>query len=323
VKRTVHIIASCTERKRVPVPAELRLRQVAQASASVRADRWWRRLSTHGSSTVPAVDLYGGDHWSVAKTLPDVAAARGFDPHLWVASAGYGLVSAAAPLRSYSATFAGGHPDSILVSSTDGVVQSDFSRSWWARLNQMSGPVRRVPRTIADIARSDPRAYIVVVGSPDYVAAMEDDLLNAIAEASNSDRVIVVSTNGRFARGVLGQHLIPSDARLQRRVGGARTSLHARVARKILEEANEWDLNAELLQTHYKRVLASSADAPTFDRARLDDQRVERFIHAALRRSPDTSCTRALRALRDGGQACEQSRFKTLFHRVRKVLHAS
>jgi hypothetical protein len=69
--------------------------------------------------------------------------------------------------------------------------------------------------------------------------------------------------------------------------------------------------------------LASSADAPTFDRARLDDHQVERFIHVALRRSPDTSCTRALRALRDGGQACEQSRFKTLFHHVRKVLHAS
>lgn len=323
MKRTVHIIASCTERKRVPVPADLRLRRVAEASAFVRADRWWRRLSEHASSAVPAADLYGGDHWTVAKTLPSVAEAGGFRAHLWVASAGYGLVPADAPLHSYSATFAGGHPDSVLVSSTDGAVQSDFARRWWARLSQMPGPLRRAPRTIAGIVRSDPRASILVVGSPDYMAAMEDDLISAIAEASNPDRIIVISTQGRFARGVLGQHLIPSDARLQARVGGARTSLHARVARKILEEVNEWVLGAELLQAHYRRVLASSADAPTFDRTRLTDQQVERFIRAELRRSPDTSCTRALRALRDGGQACEQSRFKSLFHRVGKVLRAS
>lgn len=322
MKRTIHIIASCTERKRVPVPAELRLRRIANATASVRADRWWRCLSEHASVTVPATDLYGGDHWSVAKTLPGVAEASGFNAHLWVASAGYGLVPINAPLRSYSATFAGGHPDSV-VSLTDGVAQSDFARSWWAILSGRPGPSLGVPRTIVDIVRHDPRAYIVTVGSPDYVGAMEDDLLSAIGEASNPDRIIVISTHGRFARGVLGQHLIPSDARLQRRVGGARTSLHARVARKILEEVSEWDLSAELLQAHYRRVLASSAEPPTFDRTRLTDQKVDRFIRAELRRSPDTSCTQALRALRDGGQACEQSRFKTLFHRVRRTLYAS
>ena len=37
----------------------------------------------------------------MAKSLPAVATASGFDAHLWVASAGYGLVPAEAQLRPH------------------------------------------------------------------------------------------------------------------------------------------------------------------------------------------------------------------------------
>src|SRR5262245_42960354 len=112
------------------------------ASPFVRAERWWRRLSTHSTETVPAVDLYGGDHWSVARSLPEVAAASGFDAYLWVASAGYGLVPADARLRPYSATFAAGHSDSVCLARTDGTTRSKFARDWWAHLGEMPGPRR-------------------------------------------------------------------------------------------------------------------------------------------------------------------------------------
>src|SRR5262245_13182130 len=183
MSRMVHIIVSCTERKRVPVPAELRLRLVPHANVAVRADRWYRRLSAHRSPTVPATDLYGGDHWSVAKSLPRVAAADGFRSRLWVALAGCGLVPADDPVRSYSATLASGRPESV-AGSTVGVAHSDFERRWWARVSGMSGPVRKAPRTIADIVRNDPRSYVIVVGSQDYVSAMEADLNSAVGEAS-------------------------------------------------------------------------------------------------------------------------------------------
>lgn len=80
-----------------------------------------------------------------------------------------------------------------------------------------------------------------------------------------------------------------------------------------------WDFSARVLRAHYGRVLASSAEAPTFDRERLTDEQVERFIRAEISRMPGLSCTRALRAMRDGGQACEQSRFKSIFHRTLKT----
>src|SRR5262245_11141361 len=91
-KPTIHVIASCTDRKRLPVPLELRLREISGVRPQIRAERWWRRLSTHESRNIVATDLYGGDHWSVARSLPAVAVANGRSAQLWVASAGYGLV---------------------------------------------------------------------------------------------------------------------------------------------------------------------------------------------------------------------------------------
>ncbi len=292
------------------------------ASPSLRAERWWRRLDTHDSATVPAVDLYGGDHWSVAKSLPAVAQASGAVAHLWVASAGYGLVPADAQLRPYSATFATGHLDSVFLGNTRGD-RSAFTRDWWARLSEMPSPRRGAPRTVTALVKGSPQACVMVVGSPDYMSAMAADLSSAVAAGAQPDRLIIVSRPGDFARGVLAPHLIPSDARLQRSVGGARTSLHIRVGRKILEELSEWEFSASVLREHYRRLLARSANAPTFDRTRLTDAQVEQFIRAERRHAPDISCARALRALRDRGQACEQSRFKNIFHRTMKGGHAS
>jgi hypothetical protein len=323
VKPTIHIIASCTDRKRSEVPSDLRLRDISMASPFVRAKRWWRRLSTHSTEAVPAVELYGGDHWSVARSLPDVAAASGFDAHLWVASAGYGLVPAEAQLRPYSATFAGGHSDSVFLAKTEASARSEFTRRWWAHLGEMPGPRREAPRTVTQLVAGFPDAYVLVVGSPDYISAMEEDLGSAISRSTHPDRIVIVSRPSGFAKKILGNHLIPSDARLQRGVGGARTSLHVRVAKKLLEEIPQWEFSAAVLRAHYRRVLASSSAAPAFDRERLTDEQIERFIRAEVNRTPGISCTRALRALRDGGQACEQSRFKDIFHRTMQIRHAS
>ena len=321
VTRTVHIIANCTDRKRLPVPAELRLRAVRPGTPSDRGTRWWNRLRDHQSPVVQATDLYVGDHWAVTKTLPEIARASGLRPSLWVASAGYGLVPSNAPLRSYSATFAAGHADSVSL-SRNGASGSEFTREWWAHLSGIPGPLRGLPRTVTDIVRDDPRACVLVVASPDYVSAMEDDLLAAARESKQPDGLLIISGRGRFAAGPLGTHLIPSEARLQLRLGGARLSLHARVARRILEEAPEWKLSAEILQARYRRIVARSPDLPHLVRQKMTDEEVQRFIRAQIRKSPAASCTPLLRLLRDSGRACEQSRFKALFNQERRT-HAS
>ena len=109
----LHVIAGCTDRKRLPTPAPLRLGSLHGSAGSDRFAVWWRTLERDRSPTRPAAELYAGDHWSVIRELPGLGAKDGLTVRLWVASAGYGLVPADAPLRSYAATFTPGHADSV------------------------------------------------------------------------------------------------------------------------------------------------------------------------------------------------------------------
>ena len=314
--QTLNIVASCTERKRLPVPPAFRLRTVRPKDAGERVEQWWSKLNgVSPQDAVIASDLYLGDHWSIIKSLPQFAAIVGLRAFLWVASAGYGLIPANAPVRSYSATFASAHPDSVFTPQLEGS-KFDVLRDWWNRLNRLPGPVRDVPRTIKAIARNDDRAAILVVGSSDYIGAMEEDLLAAAGVLKDSGRLIVVSTRANSALNGLAPHVVPSDARLQAGLGGARPSLHARVARKIIAEAPEWTLDSDVLRARYESLVARSPKLETYDRQTMTDEQVSKFISAERRRDPALSCSRLLRALRDSGYACEQMRFKGLFHQM-------
>jgi hypothetical protein len=148
---------------------------------------------------------------------------------------------------------------------------------------------------------------------------MEEDLIAAAEALRDSNRLIVVSTPARGMQNGLQSHLVPSAARLQAKLGGARPSLHARVARKIVSEAAKWELKADVLKARYETLLARSPELKKFDREPMTDQQVSKFIHAERRRNPALSCSRLLRTLRDSGHACEQMRFKALFHQMREA----
>jgi hypothetical protein len=75
--RTVHVIVTCTNRKTVPVPPQLRLDSVPGRGTAQRARQWAGRLA--GPSSVPLVaarDLYAGEHWMIARSLPGLAAGH-------------------------------------------------------------------------------------------------------------------------------------------------------------------------------------------------------------------------------------------------------
>lgn len=317
--KMIYIVASCTDRKRERPPAALRLRSVAPHAADDRAERWWDRLHDHRSPTTIASDLYVGDHWTVVRSLPEVARAAGYRAELWVASAGYGLIPASASVRSYSATFGGRHPDSVAPNGM-GALRTSVNRAWWTALCAFSF-TRGVPRSLAELAQDDPGAWIVVVASPDYVSAISNDLLAARKHLKRAARLLVVSSVTGPELGELTTNIIPSDARLQAAVGGALLSLHARVARKILQEAHRWDLDAEVVKPRYERLLARSSAPPRAHRDKLSDAEVRRFIRTQRAKQIDVTHTRLLRQLREDGSACEQSRFRELFFKETRSRH--
>ena len=311
----IHIITSCTDRKRADAGEPVRIRDVRAQSIKTRAKRWWEKLGTV-SVRVPARELYVGAHWSIANELPDVARDKGMKSRLWVASAGYGFVPADKELSSYSATFATRQADAV-APKLSGSEARDAHRAWWSELAKY-GRSRREPRTIRKLASLNPKALLLVVASPDYVGAMEDDLVQARDELADPDRLIIVSSDqaGRFPE--LEANWVPTDARLVDRVGGSMISLNAAVARDLLKRTAPQNLIPDRLRARYLKLAKESPDMPSYDdRKTMTDADVKSLIGKLTKANPKLSRTGALRELRSSGHKCEQSRFKRLWEEAR------
>jgi hypothetical protein len=279
-----------------------------------RLDQWWDALAANGSPRVPAKDLYVGPYWATVRELPDVCVNAQLDIRMWVASAGYGLVPAEASIRPYSATFRRGVADAVLRDSD--LERGAQTKQWWAALGRHSAIGWRAPRRIGALAKRDPRARIVVLGSPSYLAAMEDDLGEVLRVHRSGDRLVIVSSDSARLRPELQQSCVESTGKLLARVGGSLPALHARVARQILLEAPRFGLNATELRARWAGISDRSPDAMKPVRAQATDEEVKSFIRDSLKSEPSLKHTKLLRDFRTAGRACEQSRFKSLFLQV-------
>jgi hypothetical protein len=309
MKKRVHIVASCADRKVVAVPKERRLGSYRSHASVSRFESFVRALRAASGETRAARDLYAGPYWSVVRDLPDVAAAAGVEAKLWVASAGYGLVPGDVALHGYSATFRSGVADSVPTRIDADPFPKQLT-AWWKALSTWHGPSRGTPRSLHRLAEKEGDT-IVVLASPRYVQAMADDLRGA-AEVLG-DQLLIVTSHDPGPDDALAANVVPSQESLIRHVAGARPALHARVARHILEHVGEHPLSARALRARYTRLVNSSDYARPPDRQPMTDQEVRRFIRRQLGADPDLTHSRLLRVLRDRGRACEQTRFRSLF----------
>ena len=232
-------------------------------------------------------------------------------------SAGYGLVAADSSLHPYSATFAKTSLDAVCPSPGSGSTRRRAHQAWWTTLSSLKDADGLHPSTIAELAEGHSDGGLLVVASPDYLAAAESDLLRAASALTDAQRLIIVSSNGGVALQSLEAYTVPSDARLQSIVGGVLGSLHANVASLILKNVRDWGFTAEGVRSRLLELI-KGADGPTrYDREAMNDDAIRTFVRDALRRNPPPSCTSLLRELRGSGRACEQKRFKNLYHEVR------
>lgn len=308
------IVASCTLRKKRDIPGALRFRRYARSSSGATSvDAWRTALQTHDVETLPAGRLYAGAFWSVVSELPSIARERGIAASLFVASAGYGLVSAEAELKPYSATFSPG-PDSVVADPLDRDSRVRRLRDWWRQLSSWEGPRgHQGPRRLSQIAKRRPGVSILVIASPVYVRAIADDLLAAAKALRRPESLVIISSVSGFP-GELAEHLVPSVARLRSRMGGTLGSLHARTARHLLKEAS-LPFDASALRMKYERIASRAKPLESNSREPRSDSEVRAFIRSQLKED-SKSCTALLRAYRDSGFRCEQKRFLNIFTQV-------
>ncbi len=305
----LNVVVTCTHRKRLGAPPRLCLSSIKVRDAQARRREWVDRLRVEPATVVPAGDLYAGDHWQVALSLLSQSHAV----QLWVASAGYGLVRLAQPLKPYSATFSPG-PDSVLVPGRREQRDAEL-REWWDVITAANLGHSR-PRTLRELAASDPGAILLVALSEPYVRALRDDLLAARANLHGSGKLLIVSAGTKHCPG-LDENLLPVDANLQIAVGGPRLSLNARVARHLVvtSATHRWTTSAITESLDEVRSVSRRHQS----RSRLTDAEVITFIKRAARYDNHASRSDLLRRLRTRGFACEQQRFATLFAKSRST----
>jgi hypothetical protein len=299
---TVHVVITCTSRKTLAVPARLRLDSVPHGSLARRAREWIGRLGGAGSAAVVrAGDLYAGEHWMIARSLP--AVARDAQVRLWVVSAGYGLIPVDALVRPYAATFSG--PSDRVPGGAEG------ARQWWDALTGWEGPAAGQSRSIRSLLASDPSASFLLALSAAYLNACRDDITAGARQIPDPDRLMVISAGARQPEHT-GEWMVPASARLQALLGGTRQALNARIAAHLLAAGITSHGEASRYLT---KVLAEQPPVRRYERKKLDDEEACAMIASRLDELPGLSASKMLREFRDAGYACEQQRFGQL-HRL-------
>lgn len=310
----INLVVTCAKRKSLAIADGLYLGTVfSEGSLEERASVWLRRLRDYHGRTRSAAEMYVGEQWSVIRDfLRETDEVR-----LWVCSAGYGLVPGDAELAPYSATFSTDHPDAV---AAPGLPLAIAQRGWWRALSlPTEDHPYGAPYTLERVAREYPGEPLLIAASPVYLRAMREDLLSAGSALSDPEFLSVFSAGADRLVGA-ERHLVAFDARLRQKVGGSMMSLNVRVFREAFRRAP--DLRTSTLREVAKRMAYRVPALVTVRRTPLTDDQVSTYLDHELGANPAAGWSTLHRRLRhEENRACEQKRFRKLYHQ-RKAARA-
>ena len=312
----LHVVLSCTNRKRAPVPASLRLGSLSE-DVEDRVATWIERLEG-ASLGVEAEHLYAGEYWRAGMKLRTIARER-FEVDVWVLSAGFGLIGIGQRICPYGATLSAGHADSVVTRSAGSLVIGCQRRRWWSALSAWNGPGGDGSRrTLTALAAHDPEASILVCAGQDYLEAIGEDLVQAQNRLTCTEQLLVF---GSAAPSIpLASSWVQVPGRLRTCLGGSLSSTGVRAAMAALSTC---PANGQLRASEAQRVVGalteSSEGLPAYQRKRLEDHEIDGWIRKHTLAVSTATRSRALRTFRDEGMACEQSRFGRLFDAATEV----
>ncbi len=310
----LHLILSCTARKRGSEPGYPQLRSVGRAPTSDRVQQWATLLSA-ASRRYVAADLYAGEYWFTGKELV-ARAASARQLRVSVVSAGLGLIGIEDKVPMYGATFAARHPDSVLATMS-AVVHSQGRRQWWEELTRAEILGRRGPQRVVEIEECGSDTSVMVCLGRNYLEAVAADL-EALIERLGDPQKVMVFASGAPLPG-LEESWVPVSGGLRLILGGTSSSTTLRSAKAVLEELGELSPTVDEARVIVARLAAEAGDLPSFDRRRQGDDMILNWILDHLTENPNAAKTTALRHFRDGGLACEQARFGRLFDKARQI----
>ncbi len=302
----INLVVTCTNRKSAaPIPA-LQARNLRGRTIDSRRDSWALKLSAEQEDAKPATEVYKGDHWSVIRSIGLIKLPTKIN--VWVASAGYGLISPTSKIVPYAATLSPRHEDSVAKNSEE-------RRAWWAGMVE-APPISlpKLPKSLQEVACNFPSSPLVVAASSEYIDAMTDDILVARGRLEDPSLLSILCRKGGAPR-ELREVSITLQADLSTVLGGALTSLNARVLRWLLVQESE-KLTAQAISRLLAGLARQSKARVIPKRTKLTDDEVKQQIYDAIETGSRVSQTALLKTVRESGLAVEQRRFARIYSEV-------
>lgn len=297
------VITNCSKRKRLPVDETLLAGTLAPGSSPEVARAWTARLRTR-APVGPAESLYGGRGFSEARRAALLLGAP-----LAIVSAGLGLIDGETLAPSYSLTTAGRDPDNVLAKTTSGAA------AWWSALQEATPFRSRAVETETGL--------ILAALSASYVGMVAEDWSAWPPERLGRLRLFTKGRPQGPAAALAGAWM-PYDDRLDA-VGAELAGTQSDFAQRALRhfaEAIKGRGSADLDRAAVMEALGDHKAREVPIRERASDDRIEAAIRAHWA-AVDGRSALMLRHLRDElGMACEQGRFRRLFHSARVSLQA-
>ncbi|MCE0846930.1 hypothetical protein LVQ79_15355 [Buttiauxella sp. A2-C1_F] len=307
----INLITTCTNGKHGNGYNSLNLSEYSSGKtpSNVLIQSWCSatKEAISKSAFIHVQDLYKGGHWATAKSI-----CNQYPVDLWVLSAGLGLLHCKDKVVPYQATFSTGYQESIPLFSNDFHGKS-FHRTWWKEITERSVLKSEHPTSITGLMKEKPRDYFIICGSPDYINAIELDIINGLEYLSSPIKQVLIITSGKINIR-LNEYLLKSDKKIADFLSCNMLMLNISLAQYfiklfLLKQLSDLSILSVKLTEHF--ISLPEREVSKGIRRSPDD--VSKYILNLLQQQPEISATKALRAFRDSGNSFEEKRFRTLF----------
>ncbi len=304
------LITNCTNKKRVKADTELDAATLGQGSPYEVAQEWRTRVS-ETDERHRAGRLYCGRSFSES-----VVAANRLNAELWIVSAGMGLISNEdmVPAYNLSVSNTSSSPGAHMSGSWD-------STLWWKDVNKIWSPKRSIRTLLSD----NPKSLVIIALSGPYFHMVRADLQKIIPTERDRVRLIVHPAN-RSALPALSGNIMPYDERLDGPDSSFRGTQNDFAARAANHFCSLLVKNRVQSINYHRELVAKSLSTfrrpERVRRKQRTDTEIVQLIILNWAEARGLS-GRMLRILRDKETiACEQSRFRRLFHTAANELQS-
>ena len=306
------IITNCTNRKKGTVETELCQESLLPGTIDSIANQWHKKLKIL-SPLNPARDIYCGRGFREAE-----AASNTLHCPLYVVSAGLGIVHADTLVPVYNLSAISSDEKSALRK-----VNGDKSpKLWWSKV---------VPRnpygsSLINILQNHPEELVLISLSRSYLNLLQDELHHCPPQQQSKLRFFGKNPNSALPDFLI-QNWMPYDDRLdgvEQGYSGTQSDFAQRALRhfasKILSNCKDVDVDAHTHSSMVAEVLSSITRREIPKRQKLNDTEISEAIRDNWSIGKGQSSL-LLRILRDDlSIACEQSRFKNIYHSVKNKI---